>query len=279
MLWLNSPDKCNICYFFSKIKSPSHNESAHSSFSHQYFKTGLTVFGPKKYIQSLPNNFGLWRTHQTLYFPITPKTAGKKAVWKRGTLIKLLFYIQIFHRKPISLENNINLSWWWVQVRCPLWSLKEHPSICRFIAVTSGILLLLLDSGLTLGLCDIRVRDMMMSYFSIKCIQILSEGYWEKETLGSDAEMGKCNKQFLRLKLKLKTLNQIPSLLSFNGNGNLKCPSRVFVAFIPQIVDSNWIYCLVSRVLPAAPVYLVRARIFLNVSKTETEQWLSWENS
>ena len=77
-------------------------------------------FWTKKYFQSLPNNFGLW-TRQTLYFPITPKTAGKKAVWKRGTLIKLLSYIQIFHRKPISLENNINL-WWWVQVRCPLLS-------------------------------------------------------------------------------------------------------------------------------------------------------------
>ena len=91
--------------------------------------------------------------------------------------------------------------------------------------------------------------------------------YWEKETLGLDAEMGNCNKQFLRLKLKLKTLNQIPSLLSFNGNGNLKCPSRVFVAFIPQIVDSNWIYCLVSRVLPAAPVYLVPG-FFLMFQKT-----------
>lgn len=91
----------------------------------------------------------------------------------------------------------------------------------------------------------------------------IREGYWE---LGSDAEMGNCNKQFHRLKLKLKTLNQIPSLLSFNGNGNLKCPSRVFVAFIPQIVDSNRIYCLVSRVLPCS-TSLFSARIFLNVSK------------
>lgn len=88
-------------------------------------------FWTKKYFQSLPNNFGL-RTRQTLYFPITPKTAGKKAVWKRGTLIKLLFYIQIFHRKPISLENNINL-WWWVQVRCPL------PSGLRRISLYAGL--------------------------------------------------------------------------------------------------------------------------------------------
>ena len=85
--------------------------------------------------------------------------------------------------------------------------------------------------------------------------------------------MGNCNKQFLRLKLKLKTLNQIPSLLSFNGNGNLKCPSRVFVAFIPQIVDSNWIYCLVSRVLPAAPVYLVPG-FFLMFQKTRLNNGL-----
>ena len=185
-MWLKSLDKCNICYFFSKIKSPWHKESAHSSFSHQYFKTCLTVFGPKKYIQSLPNNFGLWRTRQTLYFPITPKTAGKKAVWKWGTLIKLLFYIQIFHRKPISLENNINLSWWWVQVCCPLLL-----GVWRSIPLYAGLqpwhreyCCLLLDSGLSLGFCDIRVRDMMMSYSGIKCIKILSGNIEKKKRWG-----------------------------------------------------------------------------------------------
>ena len=130
-------------------------------------------FWTKKYFQSLPNNFGL-RTRQTLYFPITPKTAGKKAVWKRGTLIKLLFYIQIFHRKPISLENNINLSWW-VQVRCPLgWGASLFMQVyCRNI----GNIGVSLHHPVwhSLGPSDIRVHDTMMSYFGIKCLQILSE--------------------------------------------------------------------------------------------------------
>ena len=137
-------------------------------------------FWTKKYIQSLPNNFGL-RTRQTLYFPITPKTAGKKAVWKRGTLIKLLFYIQIFHRKPISLENNINLCWW-VQVRCPL------PSGLRRISLYAGLQPEHWEYWCrppspwhSLGSSDIRVHDTMMSYFGIKCIKILSEGYGGKE--------------------------------------------------------------------------------------------------